>query len=403
MQLEGKKILLGITGSIAAYKIPFLVRLLIKEGAEVQVIVTPAAKDFVTPLTLSTLSKNTVLCEGFSQSDGKWNSHIELGNWADAYLIAPVTANTLAKMAGGFADNLLMATYLAAKCPVFFAPAMDLDMYKHQSTQKNVETICSYGNHLISPNEGELASGLCGAGRMEEPERIIEILAGYFSKKKDFDKKHVLVTAGPTFESIDPVRYLGNQSSGLMGFEIAKEFADLGALVTLITGPVNLETNHPRIHRIDVVTANQMNEACLKHFKKADITIMAAAVADYMPKKTEKHKIKKNTATLTLELTKTPDILQNLGKIKTRKQILVGFALETDNETENAKHKLINKNLDLIVLNSLKDLGAGFKSKNNKITIISKNSGPKVFALKPKNEVAKDIANEILEFIKIGL
>ncbi len=403
MLLEGKKILLGVTGSIAAYKIPFLVRLLIKEGAEVQLVVTPAAKDFVTPLTLSTLSKNSVLCEGFSQSDGRWNSHIELGYWADVYLIAPVTANTLAKMAGGFADNLLMATYLAAKCPVFFAPAMDLDMYKHPSTQKNVHTITSYGNHLISPNEGELASGLCGAGRMEEPERIVEILSDFLKKKQDFKGKQVLITAGPTYEAIDPVRYIGNHSSGLMGFALAEEFAERGAHVTLISGPVNLQQTHAAINRIDVVSAHQMNEACQEHFKTAEITVMAAAVADYMPKQVETKKIKKKTERLDLELIKTPDILKNLGKLKTRKQVLVGFALETDKEFENAKSKLDNKNLSLIVLNSLNDSGAGFKSQNNKVTIFGKNSEPKTFALKPKTEVAKDIANEILEFIKNGL
>jgi phosphopantothenoylcysteine decarboxylase/phosphopantothenate--cysteine ligase len=403
MLLEGKKILLGVTGSIAAYKIPFLVRLLIKEGAEVQLVVTPAAKDFVTPLTLSTLSKNPVLCEGFSQSDGRWNSHIELGYWADIYLIAPVTANTLAKMAGGFADNLLMATYLAAKCPVFFAPAMDLDMYKHPSAQKNVSTITSYGNHLISPNEGELASGLCGAGRMEEPERIVKILSDFLKKKQDFKGQKVLITAGPTYEAIDPVRYIGNHSSGLMGFALANEFAERGAQVTLISGPVNLQQTHSAINRIDVVSAHQMNEACLEHFNSADITVMAAAVADYMPKKAETKKIKKKTERLDLELIKTPDILKNLGKLKTKKQVLVGFALETDKEFENAKLKLDNKNLTFIVLNSLNDAGAGFKSPNNKVTIFGKNSEPKTFTLKPKNEVSKDIANEILEFIKNGL
>lgn len=403
MLLKGKKILLGITGSIAAYKVPFLVRLFIKEGAKVQVIVTQSAKDFVTPLTLSTLSRNPILCEGFSASDGRWNSHIELGNWADVFLIAPVTANTLAKMAGGFADNLLTATYLAAKCPVFFAPAMDLDMFKHQATQKNVETICSYGNHLIAPNEGELASGLCGAGRMEEPERIVEMLCDFFNKNKDFENKKVLVTAGPTYESIDPVRFLGNHSSGLMGFAIANEFAERGAQVTLITGPVSLQTEHPLIQRIDVVSANQMYDRCLEHFKTADITVMAAAVADYMPEKVKTKKIKKTSSTLHLELVKTPDILKSLGKLKKKNQVLVGFALETNNEFVNAKSKLNKKNLDLIVLNSLHDKGAGFRSEYNKVTIISSKSEPKAFVLKPKNEVAKDIANEILEFIKTGL
>ena len=403
MLLKNKKILLGVTGSIAAYKIPFLVRLFIKEGAEVKLILTPSAKDFITPLTLSTLSRNPVLSDGFIASDGTWNSHIELGNWADIFLIAPVTANSLAKMAIGQADNLLLTTYLAAKCPVFYAPAMDIDMYRHKSTQKNIEILSSYGNHLIAPNEGELASGLCGAGRMEEPEKIVEILSGFFKKKLDFSKKKVLVTAGPTFESIDPVRYIGNHSSGLMGFEIANEFAERGAKVVLISGPVHIETNDPSITRIDVVTADQMYEMCLKHFKTADITIMAAAVADYKPARIEKKKIKKTSDHLDLKLDKTIDVLASLGKIKKKNQVLVGFALESNHEIDNAKQKLYNKNATFIVLNSLKDPGSGFTSKNNKITILSHNSKPKSFALKSKREVAKDIANEIFELYKIKL
>ncbi len=403
MLLKGKKILLGVTGSIAAYKIPFLIRLLIKEGAEVQVIVTPSAKDFVTPLTLSTLSKNSVLCEGFSQSNGKWNSHIELGNWADLFLIAPATANTLAKMVNGLADNLLVATYMAAKCPVFFAPAMDLDMFIHPATQRNVEILCSYQNKLIAPQEGELASGLIGAGRMEEPEKIIAILSDFFKEKLDFSNKRVLVTAGPTYENIDPVRFIGNHSSGLMGFEIAKEFAERGAMVTLITGPVNISVEHSGIQRIDIVSANQMYEQCLFHYKSADITVMAAAVADYTPEYPESKKIKKRSSEINLLLVKTPDILKKLGALKKKNQILVGFALETDNEVENAIKKLQQKNLDLIVLNSLNDKGAGFKSKDNKITIISNKSEQKTFALKHKSEVAKDIANEIFELIKTSL
>lgn len=403
MLLKGKKILLGVTGSIAAYKIPFLVRLLIKEGAEVRLILTPSAKDFVTPLTLSTLSKSPVISDGFDSSDGKWNSHIELGSWGDVLLIAPVTANSMAKMACGFADNLLTAIYLAAKSPVFFAPAMDLDMYKHPATQKNIKILSSYGNHFILPKEGELASGLYGPGRMEEPEKIVEILKEFFKKKLDFDNRIVLVTAGPTYENIDPVRFIGNHSSGLMGFEIAKVFAERGAEVTLITGPVSLEANHPKINRIDVVTANQMYDECLMHFKSADITVMSAAVADYMPINPEINKIKKKTDKLNLELVKTPDILKKIGALKKKKQIIVGFALETENEIENAKLKLHNKNLDLVVLNSLNDEGAGFRSKSNKVTILTNSSKLKTFDLKPKSEVAKDIVDTILEFTKTEL
>lgn len=398
--LKGKKILIGITGSIAAYKIPILVRLLIKNGAEVQLVLTPSAKDFVTPLTLSTLSGHPVLCEGFEITDGRWHSHIELGSWADIYLIAPVSANTLAKMANGLADNLLTATYLAAKCPIFFAPAMDLDMYKHPATQHNINTIRSFGHQLIEPREGELASGLCGAGRMEEPEKIVEILSNFLKKKQFLKNKNILVTAGPTFESIDPVRFIGNHSSGLMGFEIAEACAEMGAKVTLIAGPVALKTTNPGIQRIDVVSAAEMQHQCLKSFPNSDITIMAAAVADYMPAKVQNKKIKKTTQDLSLDLVKTPDILSSLGKIKKKNQLLVGFALETDNETENAIKKLKNKNLDLIVLNSLKDKGAGFKSKTNKVTMIGKSLDKKVFPLKSKHEVAVDIINEIRKLSK---
>ena len=395
--LKGKKIIIGITGSIAAYKIPVLVRLLIKEEADVQIVVTPSAKDFVTPLTLSTLSGHPVLCEGFEAADGRWHSHVELGNWADIFLIAPVTANTLAKMANGLADNLLMATYLAAKCPIFFAPAMDLDMYRHPATQNNVKTICSFGHHLIEPREGELASGLCGAGRMEEPEKIVEALSNFVKKKQFLKNKNILVTAGPTFESIDPVRFIGNHSSGLMGFEIAKACAERGANVTLVTGPVALTNADTNIHRIDVVSAVEMQQQCLRLFPDSDITIMAAAIADYMPAKFQNKKIKKSETTLSLELVKTPDVLSSLGQIKKKNQILVGFALETDNEIENAIKKLKDKNLDLIVLNSLKDKGAGFKHTTNKVTIINRSLGRKVFQIKQKHEVAIDIINEIIK------
>ncbi len=395
--LKGKKILIGITGSIAAYKIPILVRLLKKEGAEVQVVVTPVAKDFVTPLTLSTLSGSPVLCEGFDRLDGKWHSHIELGSWADIYLIAPVSANTLAKMANGLADNLLTATFLAAKCPVFFAPAMDLDMYKHPATQNNIRTICSFGHHLIEPREGELASGLCGAGRMEEPEKIVEVLDSFLKKKEVLKNKNVLVTAGPTYEHLDPVRFIGNHSSGLMGFEIASAFAERGARVTLVTGPVNLNISHPAIHRVDVVTAEEMYRYCTKVFPTCDITVMAAAVADYKPAEFSEKKIKKSDASLSVKLVKTPDILASLGKVKKKNQVLVGFALETDNEKENAIKKLKNKNLDFVVINSLKDQGAGFKHTTNKITIVDKNLTATMFDLKSKREVANDIVNEIIK------
>lgn len=393
--LKGKKIIIGITGSIAAYKIPILIRLLLKEGAIVQIIMTPAAKDFVTPLTLSTLSGKPALCEGFNKTDGSWNSHIELGNWADIFLIAPVTANTLAKMVSGLADNLLVATYLAAKCPVFFAPAMDTDMYKHPSTQKNVKTLCSYGNYLIKPQEGELASGLCGAGRMEEPEKIIKIIAGYQKKKEDFKNKKILITAGPTCENIDPVRFISNHSSGLMGFELARECAERGAKVSLITGPVHISISHPNIHLTEVTSAAEMHKTCLEKFQHADITIMAAAVADYTPKMQAKHKIKKASSHLSLELERTSDILAEMGKRKKNNQFLVGFALETENETENAIKKLKNKNLDIIVINSLKDKGAGFGHLTNKVSIMDKALKKKNFALKSKREVAIDIANEI--------
>ncbi len=398
--LKGKKILIGITGSIAAYKIPLLIRLLKKEGADVQVVVSPAAKDFVTPLTLSTLSGHPVMCEGFNPGDGKWFSHIELGSWADIYLIAPVSANTLAKMAKGLADNLLTTTYLAAKCPVFFAPAMDLDMYKHPATQNNINTICAFGHHLIAPREGELASGLCGAGRLEEPEKIVEILNNFLKKKDLLKNKKVLVTAGPTYESMDPVRFIGNHSSGLMGFELAAVCAENGANVTLIAGPVTLATPNPNIRRIDVVSASQMYQQCLKAFPDADITIMAAAVADYTPAAVSKQKIKKSGTPLSINLKSTKDILAALGNIKREDQLLVGFALETDNENENALKKLKNKNLDLIVLNSLKDKGAGFKQPTNKVTLFNFKAEKKTFPLKSKHEVALDIIYEISKLRK---
>ncbi len=393
--LKGKKILIGITGSIAAYKIPFLVRLLIKEGAEVKILLSRSARDFVTPLTLSTLSGNPVITGFFKEDTGEWSSHVEFGNWADLYLIAPVTANTLGKMANGLADNLLVATYLAAKCPVFFAPAMDLDMFRHPSTAKNIEILKSFGNKIIEPASGELASGLYGEGRMEEPEEIVNILNRYFAQKQDFKGKKVLVSAGPTFESIDPVRFIGNHSSGKMGYAIAREFAARGASVELVSGPVNIKLEHGNVHITKVTSAEEMKKACLSYFNTADITVMAAAVADYTPANVAGEKIKKKDGALSIELKPTTDILAELGRRKNDNQILVGFALETENETENALSKLHKKNLDLIVLNSLKDEGAGFGFDTNRIKLIDKNENVTEFDLKSKKEVAKDIVDNI--------
>ena len=393
--LKGKKILLGITGSIAAYKIPLLVRLFIKEGAEVKIIMTETAKDFVTPLTLSTLSGSPVFSEFFNKSDGSWFSHVDLGNWADLYLIAPVSATTLGKMVNGIADNLLVATYLAAKCPVFFAPAMDVDMFNHPSTQGNISKLQEYGNVMLEPEVGELASGLSGPGRLQEPENILKAISAHFKKKKDFNGKNVLITAGPTYESIDPVRFIGNFSSGKMGFAIAEAFAIRGAKVTLVAGPVDLEINNPAINRVNVISANEMFEVCKKAMKKVDIIIMSAAVADYTPISKTASKMKKTESGLTLNLKPTPDILKFLGENKSTKQCLVGFALETNNELANAKKKLKNKNLDLIVLNSLQDKGAGFGHSTNKVTFIDRQNRIEYFDLKSKKEVAEDIAEKI--------
>ncbi len=394
--LKGKKILIGVTGSIAAYKVPFLVRLLVKEGAEVKVILTPAARDFITPLTLSTLSGHPVYTDFFEKEDGTWHSHVDLGNWADIYLLAPLSATTMGKMANGIADNLLTATYLAAKCPVFYAPAMDLDMYKHPATSENIKKLKDFGNFFIEPEEGELASGLYGAGRMQEPEKIIEILIAFFQKKKDFENQHVLISAGPTYESIDPVRFIGNFSSGRMGYALAEEFARRGAFVTLISGPVSIRSNHQNISVTNVVSAAEMHNACLNAFPESRIAIMSAAVADYTPTKIHKQKVKKHSeADWEISFKKTKDILRDMGGRKKTGQILVGFALETDNELENALHKLKNKNLDLIVLNSLIDKGAGFGGTTNKVTFIDKNKKIENFSLKSKTEVAADIANKV--------
>lgn len=395
--LKNKKIIIGITGSIAAYKIPLLIRLLSSEGVLVQVIMTPAARDFVTPLTLSTLSGNPVLTEPFNREDGEWNSHIELGLWADMMLIAPLTANTLAKMAVGVADNLLLTTYLSARCPVFFAPAMDLDMYKHPSTTGNIKTLAAYGNHLIAPAEGALASGLCGEGRMEEPENILRIIKDYFAAEWDFAGKKILVTAGPTHEAIDPVRYIGNHSSGQMGFAIADVFAQRGGEVTLITGPTSLNSSEDGINRIDVVSASEMHAACLKYFSEADITVMAAAVADYTPEKVAGEKIKKSGQAKNIHLKPTIDILAEMGKKKRKEQFLTGFALETENQIANAEKKLQNKNLDLIVLNSPRDYGSAFGVETNKVTLITRNKKRYGYELKLKYDVAMDIVDKIRE------
>lgn len=399
--LSGKNILLGVTAGIAAYKTAHLVRLFVKAGAEVKVVMTPASKDFVTPLTLSTLSKNPVSSTFFDKGDEEneeWNSHVDLGLWADYMVVAPATANTLSKMANGVCDNLLLATYLSAKCKVYFAPAMDLDMYQHPTTTKSIEKLQSFGNVFIPPVSGELASGLIGEGRMEEPENIVSFIENEIIKGLPLHTKKVLITAGPTFEAIDPVRYIGNHSSGKMGFELAKTAANLGAKVYLVTGPSNEKITHSLINRIDVVSAEEMYQEVHKYFASTDIAISAAAVADYKPKVISSTKIKKTTDSITLDLVKTQDILASLGTIKL-KQFLVGFALETTNEIENATTKLKKKNLDLIVLNSLQDKGAGFKGSTNKITIIDKFEKISEFSLKSKTEVSEDIFNEILERI----
>lgn len=395
--LGGKNILLGITGGIAAYKTTFLVRLLIKAGANVKVILTDSASSFVSPLTLSTLSKNPVLSSFVKEEDGSvsWNNHVELGLWADLMLIAPATANTLSKMAHGTCDNLLLATYLSAKCPVFFAPAMDLDMYEHKSTKLSFDKLTSYGNIMIPATSGELASGLHGEGRMAEPEDIVTFIQTYLSKGLPLSGKKVLITAGPTYEAIDPVRFIGNHSSGLMGYELAKAAANMGATVVLVSGPSHLSIQHHSIKVIKVVSADEMYNAVQEHYKDMDIAIAAAAVADYRPEQVANQKIKKKESQLTIDLVKNKDILFSMGEQK-KNQFLVGFALETENEIKNAMGKLKKKNLDAIVLNSLNDSGAGFGKQTNKISFIDKNFDIKTFELKTKAEVALDIMNEII-------
>ena len=396
--LSGKNILLGVSAGIAAYKTASLVRLFIKAGANVKVVMTPASKEFITPLTLSTLSKNPVFSEFTHEEDENavWNNHVDLGLWADYMIVAPATANTLAKMANGVCDNLLIATYLSAKCPVYFAPAMDLDMYKHGSTKRSLDILKKFGNTIIPAAFGELASGLVGEGRMAEPEEIISFLENDILDKLPLKGKRVLITAGPTYEAIDPVRFIGNYSSGKMGFEIAKVAAENGAEIFLVAGPTHLKLSHGLINTIPVESADEMYLEVHKYFSVCDVAVLSAAVADYKPKNPSVQKIKKQGETLILELIKTKDILASLGEIK-KNQFLIGFALETENELENAKIKLNKKNLDLIVLNSLNDKGAGFKSDTNKVTFIDKLENITNFDLKPKHEVAKDIVDKIIE------
>jgi len=397
--LKNRNIILGVCGSIAAYKSAFLVRLLVKAGANVKVILTPDGANFITALTLATLSKNPVYTQYFEEETGVWSNHVELGLWADLIIIAPISANTLAKLATGICDNLLTAVYLSAKCPVYVAPAMDLDMWKHESTQANINKITGFGNVIISPQSGELASGLFGEGRMAEPEDILSFLDNSVKKSMPLFGKRVMVTAGPTYEAIDPVRFIGNHSSGKMGFAIADELAKLGADVTLIAGPSALKSGEI-LKRVDVISAEDMFNACSAIFKDNDITVMCAAVADYKPRTIASQKIKKQDSSLVLELEKTVDILASLGKRKKNNQILVGFALETNDEEKYAKSKLEKKNLDLVILNSLNDKGAGFKSDTNKITIFNRTLEKTIFDLKSKTEVAKDICAAILKITK---
>lgn len=399
--LKGKKIIVGITGGIAAYKIPLLIRFLVKEGAEVQVVMSDFAKEFVTPLTLATVSGKPVLSSFFDEKNGNWNSHVDLGLWADAIIVAPLTANTMAKMAVGIADNLLTTTILSARCPVFYAPTMDLDMFTHPVTQENIEKLKKLGYNYIPPDEGDLASGLKGAGRLKEPEELANILIDFFSKKKTLAGKRVLISAGPTYEPIDPVRFIGNRSSGKMGIALAGAFLELGAVVDLVIGPVTSPVKEKdNLNVYFVETAAQMELKCSELFPKADVAVMAAAVADFTPKYPVKTKIKKETSFPQIELVPTVDILAKLGKIKTPNQILIGFALETDNELNNARHKLKRKNLDMIVLNSLKDFGAGFAVDTNKVTLIFKDNIIKEIPLNSKEKIAHDIVAEVQKMIQ---
>lgn len=399
--LKGKHIILGITGSIAAYKAAYLIRGLVKRGAEVQVVITPAGKEFITPLTLATLSSHPVISEFFSNRDGTWNSHVDLGLWADAMLIAPATASTIGKMANGIADNMLVTTYLSCKAPVFVAPAMDLDMFAHPTTRRNLERLRSFGNRIIEPAEGELASHLVGKGRMEEPDRIIEVLSDFFETRKDLAGKKVLITAGPTYERLDPVRFIGNYSSGKMGFALAEVCAERGAEVTLVAGPVALGISNPAIRRIDVESAEEMYQAAREAFPGSDAAILCAAVADYRPEQVAERKIKREEkGEMTLRLVPNQDIAASLGAMKREGQILVGFALETDDEVSHAESKLRRKNLDFIVLNSLRDPGAGFRCDTNKIAILDNVGTRTSFPLKSKREVASDIVDRLVTCLR---
>ena len=398
--LRNKHIILGITGSIAAYKAAYIIRGLVKKGAEVQVVITPSGKEFITPLTLSTLSSHPVISEFFSNRDGTWNSHVDLGLWADAMLIAPATASSIGKMAHGIADNMLITTYLSCKAPVFIAPAMDLDMFAHPSTQANLDLLRSYGNRIIEPDSGELASHLVGKGRMEEPDRIIEVLEAYFVAKQTLQHKKILITAGPTYEKIDPVRFIGNYSSGKMGFALAEACAERGAEVTFVAVPVSVETHHPLIQRVNVESAEEMYQAAMAAFPASDAAILCAAVADYRPDQVATQKLKRETeGEMTLHLVPNKDIAASLGAIKRKEQVLVGFALETNDEAAHAADKLKRKNLDFIVLNSLRDAGAGFRCDTNKVTLLNQAGESKAFPLKSKQEVAADIVDELVNVL----
>ena len=399
--LKGKHIILGITGSIAAYKAAYIIRGLVKKGAEVQVVITPSGKEFITPLTLATLSSHPVISEFFSNRDGTWNSHVDLGLWADAMLIAPATASTIGKMANGIADNMLVTTYLSCKAPVFVAPAMDLDMFAHPTTQQNLDRLRSFGNRIIEPASGELASHLVGKGRMEEPDKIIEVLEEFFSEQQELKGKKIVITAGPTYEKIDPVRFIGNYSSGKMGYALAEACANRGAEVILVSGPVSLSTHHPSIKRIDVESADEMYEATVHAFQEANAAILCAAVADYRPENKAEQKIKREKdEELLLRLVANKDIAAALGSMKKDGQVLVGFALETQNGVQHATGKLERKNLDFIVLNSLSDAGAGFRCDTNKVSILERNGQITEYALKSKTEVAGDIVNKLVDYLR---
>lgn len=396
MRLQGKHIVLGLTGSIAAYKAAYLLRGLVKEGAEVQVVMTPSAKEFITPVTMSALSGKPVASEFFSANDGSWNSHVDMGQWADLVLIAPATASTIGKMAHGICDNLLVTTYMSAKCPVMIAPAMDLDMFSHPANRANLDILRSFGNVILEPGEGELASGLYGKGRMQEPENIVEEVVRFFDQKKKLLNKHFLITAGPTYEKIDPVRFIGNYSSGKMGYAIANQLASEGAKVTIVSGPVQIPNSNPEITIISIESASEMYEQCLRIFPETDGAVMCAAVADFTPEKYSPAKVKRGNDGLSIQLKPTVDIAGALGQIKSSAQLLVGFALETNDEMQNAILKLTKKKLDFIVLNSMNDVGAGFGVDSNKITIIDQSNIPTFFELKSKAEVAADIVGRII-------